>query len=58
MKLYELTKGDSFKLAGDDLSPVFIFDHVDGMYSYCTCGTRVVHLAAFAPVIRINNDKK
>lgn len=64
MKLYELEKGDKFKLAGDNLSPEFIFDHIDGMYSLCylfdhkkgEVTANIVHLGASSPVIRIANE--
>ncbi len=63
MKLYELTKGDLFKVdASGYETDIFEFDHVDGMYSYCTvkeCPNNpeqvgyVAHLAAYAPVIKL-----
>ena len=55
MKLYELEKGDSFTLAGEDDSPVFTFDHVDGMYSVCWLAGSIVHLGASAPVLKVED---
>lgn len=47
MKLYELNKGDYFKLNDVELR----FDHVDGMYSVCyDIAGHVYHIAAFAEV--------
>jgi len=55
MKLYELEKGDTFRLAEDDDSPIFTFEKVDGMYSRCfTVSGDLIHLAAYAPVIKEN----
>jgi hypothetical protein len=56
MKLYDLSPGDNFILAGDDDSPVFRFERLDGMYSICWLGDSIVHLAAFTPVIRFNKN--
>ena len=49
MKLYELTKGQQFVVADNKGRPIVLtFDHVDGMYSYCTDDeNRVYHVAAF-----------
>jgi len=53
MKLHELEKGDTFRLAEDNDSPVFTFEKVDGMYSRCfTVSGDLIHLAAYAPVIK------
>lgn len=52
MKLYELTKGQQFVVRGPEGGPlVLTFDHVDGMYSYCTDEAKhVYHIAAFEDV--------
>jgi len=53
MKLYELEKGDTFRLEEDNDSPLFTFEKVDGMYSRCfTVAGDLIHLAAYALVIR------
>ncbi len=36
MKLYELPKNTKFTIMGDEEQIVFLFHHIDGMYSYCT----------------------
>lgn len=61
MKLYNLDRGDKFKLAGDDNSPVFEFDHLDGMYSVCYSldpydYRDIIHFAGFTPVIRVKEN--
>ena len=64
MKLYELTKGDKFKIKYDDASVpeytkdyVFEFSHVDGAYSVCfDQDGNIQHLAAYAPVIVVSSD--
>jgi hypothetical protein len=65
MKLYELKKGDKFRVIrenptiyiGQEFEPeeVFIFDHVDGMYSYCFWEdtNEVVHIAVFQEVEKV-----
>lgn len=52
MKLYELTKGQQFVVRGPEGGPmVLTFDHVDGMYSYCTDqDNQLYHIAAFEDV--------
>ena len=63
--LYELCKGDKFKIVDDDLKvPVahdevdlaaeYLFGHIDGMYSYCKDMTgNVVHFAAWTKVKKV-----
>ena len=52
MKLFELNKGDKIIVDGVTVT----FDHVDGMYSYCTLENGdVVHLSVMTPVKKINN---
>lgn len=64
MKLYELNRGDVFKLLGDTATPpagieavidgVYTFQKVDGMYSICRDkGNQVVHLAAWSDVEKV-----
>ena len=68
--LYELHKGDKFKLASEEeagepvrVPPVhdpfsfdveYLFDHIDGMYSYCKDNAgQVVHFAAWTKVYKL-----
>ena len=45
MKLYELKKGSKIYCETSDGGEYIIFDHIDGMYSYCTTEKgAVVHL--------------
>ena len=51
MKLYELKRGSSFRIPGDDSGRVFKLRHVDGMYSLCTDPEgNTIHIAAFQRV--------
>jgi len=63
--LYELNKGDKFKIIDDDLKvPIahdevdlaaeYWFGHIDGMYSYCKDMTgNIVHFAAWTKVKKV-----
>lgn len=64
--LYELSRGDRFKLIKDEevktppasnefkLNDVFRFENVDGMYSYCTdMAGAVHHFAAWTKVRKL-----
>ena len=63
--LYELRKGDKFKIVDDelkvpvahdevDLSEEYWFGHIDGMYSYCKDPEgNVVHFAAWTKVRKV-----
>lgn len=68
--LYELHRGDKFKLAPEDKAgePVkvppahdefsfdveYLFDHIDGMYSFCKDSEgQVVHFAAWTKVFKL-----
>ena len=64
MKLYDLKRGDWFILEEDCKAPPdiggysagtrFRFDHVDGMYSFCTDEhNNVYHPAAWADVLKV-----
>lgn len=49
MKLYDIKKGS--KIYVEDV--VVIFDHLDGMYSYCydqKDKTKLLHLAGYTPL--------
>jgi hypothetical protein len=61
MKLYDLKRGDKFiiidenpkvPVASAEAEPdkVYLFSHIDGMYSYCKDGDDVVHFAAWTEV--------
>jgi hypothetical protein len=64
-KLYELRKGTKFLVLDDeiklpvahreiDVSSVYTFDHIDGMYSFCLDdNTKPVHFAAWTEVQEI-----
>lgn len=68
--LFELRKGDKFKLAPEEeageevrVPPAhedpnfdleYLFDHIDGMYSYCkNSAGQVVHFAAWTKVYKL-----
>ena len=63
--LYELQKGDKFKIVDDeikippihdalDLATEYWFGHIDGMYSYCKDSNgNPVHLAAWTKVRKV-----
>lgn len=63
MKLWDLPKGARIKQEtlndkGRKLGDFIIFDHIDGMYSYCWVEGRrdkIVHLAAGAPMIKVGD---
>ena len=47
MKLYEIPEKSKIYCEGSDGSEYIIFDHIDGMYSYCTTEKgAVAHLGA------------
>ena len=69
MKLYDLKKGDKFRIIDEeprvpvcapeaDADKVYWFGHVDGMYSYCKDGDEVVHFAAWTEVERVAEMEK
>ena len=50
MKLYEVPRYTKVRVIGEQSFEVF-FDHIDGMYSYCTDNEgNAVHLAAWTEV--------
>ena len=63
--LYELEKGDKFKIVDDelkvpvahdkvDLAAEYWFGHIDGMYSYCKdVSGNPIHLAAWTKVRKV-----
>lgn len=58
MNLYEVPAGSKVKIIDPallDISEVYKFSHIDGMYSYCTDSEgNVVHLAAWTDVEIVN----
>jgi len=51
MKLYEAPKGIRIVEKLSDDSEYLTFDHIDGMYSYCTTEKGgVIHLSASTPI--------
>jgi hypothetical protein len=59
MKLYEISRGSKIYNKCSDGSKWFIFDHIDGMYSYCvTEKGGVVHLSAVAPLKKFKDGYK
>lgn len=51
MKLYDIPKGSKIAMDLSDGSSYAIFDHIDGMYSYCeTEKGGVIHFAASTPL--------
>lgn len=56
MKLYDLPRNTKFKLQEDPSDEEFLFDHVDGMYSFCKDKhNNVIHFAAFTDVIPVTS---
>lgn len=67
MKLYDLKRGDKFRLTDEEVKvpvahvepehdKVYWFGHIDGMYSYCKDGDDVVHFAAWTEVERVEDE--
>lgn len=58
MKLYELKRDTYFTLSEVEDCRIFLFDHLDGMYSVCfNEDMQVVHISAYADVIIVNKEK-
>lgn len=56
MKLNELQKGDRFTVdIPDAADQVYIFDHLDGMYSYIRVegSDEITHFKHWTPVIKL-----
>ncbi len=59
MKLYEIEKESKIYEECSDGSDHFIFNHLDGMYSYCTTEKGgVVHLAGATPLVKYKDGYK
>jgi hypothetical protein len=66
MKLYELTKGDHFKITDKELrtppthdevnlDDIYWFGNIDGMYSFCKDSSgKIIHFAAWTEVEVVN----
>ena len=55
MKLYEIPGSSKIRLVGE--TTVYLFDHIDGMYSICYNNEgQVVHLVAWAEVEIVNDE--
>jgi len=51
MKLYELPRDTYFSIADDSRQRVYLFKHVDGMYSVCyNMSDELIHIAAWTDV--------
>ena len=51
MELYNVPNNTRCRIPGNDDLGVFLFHHIDGMYSYCTdMSGGVFHLAAWTEV--------
>jgi len=51
MKLYELPRKSYFSIQDDPRQHVYLFDHIDGMYSVCyDMSDNLVHIAAWTDV--------
>ena len=53
-KLYEIPHNTKFTIIGDEEKTIFLFHHIDGMYSYCTKewygNETAVHIVAWTDV--------
>jgi hypothetical protein len=50
MKLYELPRNSYFTIEDDPQQYVYLFKHVDGMYSVCYYKEELIHIAAWTDV--------
>jgi hypothetical protein len=58
MKLYECPRESYIKVDHDSTGTVYFFDHLDGMYSYCTDKYgNILHLAAYLDVIKVDKPE-
>ncbi len=62
IRLYNLSKGarikaDCFDEEGKKIGDFIIFDHLDGMYSYCTVANtnKVIHLSVITPLKKVKD---
>lgn len=53
MRLFQIPKGSKIIEQCSDGSTYIIFDHIDGMYSYCTTEKgNIVHFSAYMPLLK------
>lgn len=58
IKLYQLPRGSKIITECSDGSSYLIFDHVDGMYSYCrTEKENTVHLSVWTPLRKLDTGE-
>jgi len=50
MKLYQLPRNSYFTIEDDPQQYVYLFDHIDGMYSVCYYDDELIHIAAWTDV--------
>ena len=51
MKLYELPRNTYFTLQEDAKQQIYLFEHIDGMYSVCyDLNDNLIHIAAWTDV--------
>lgn len=54
MKIFELRRGDWFKVAELPELPILRFDHMDGFYCYAeTADGQVANIAGFVEAVRV-----
>jgi len=53
MKLYDLEKGERFIINSDEEEKVFLFDHLDGMFSICYLGGKIVNIIGHTDVKKV-----
>ena len=59
MKLHEIPKQSKIFCEVSDGSKYVIFDHLDGMYSYCKSEKGdILHLSRFTPLIEVEGGYK
>ncbi len=59
IKLYDIKKGSRVFVEVSDGSKSIIFDHIDGMYSYCKSENgAIVHLGAVTPLEKVEGGYK
>ena len=58
MKLYECPRKSYIKIDHDSSQTIYLFDHLDGMYSYCIDKYgNIIHLAAYIDVTVVDKPK-
>jgi len=58
VRLYNCPRQSYIKIDHDSTRTIYFFDHLDGMYSYCTDKYgNIVHLAAYIDVIVVDKPE-